>query len=117
MVAKVETVQTYLESFPEPVRSTLAELRDAVLAVAPGATESISYGMPTVLLNGRLLVYFAGWKKHVALYSVVVLTPELEAELRPFRTEKDTVRFPAGEPVPADLVGRVTKALMEVRMA
>jgi uncharacterized protein YdhG (YjbR/CyaY superfamily) len=114
MVAKVETVQTYLESFPEPVRSTL---RDAVLAVAPGATESISYGMPTVLLNGRLLVYFAGWKKHVALYSVVVLTPELEAELRPFRTEKDTVRFPAGEPVPADLVGRVTKALMEVRMA
>jgi uncharacterized protein YdhG (YjbR/CyaY superfamily) len=34
----------------------------------PVADETISYGMPAYTLGGRVVVYFAGWKQHTALY-------------------------------------------------
>lgn len=115
MAEHPQSVDAYIASFPEPVRPVLSGIRSAILAAAPGATETISYGMPTVALDGRLLVYFAGWKQHVALYAIGVMDPELEAVLAPFRAEKDTVRFPLGRPVPYALVERLTRALVAAR--
>ena len=110
-----DSVDAYIASFPDGVRPLLAAVRSAILSAAPGATESISYGMPTVTLDDRRLLYFAGWTKHVALYAIGTLSPELETDLRPFRVHKDTVRFPVGRAVPEDLVRRVTIALIAAR--
>jgi uncharacterized protein YdhG (YjbR/CyaY superfamily) len=42
-----KTVDEYLAAVPEPARSTLKEVRAAILAAAPAeTTEIISYGMP-----------------------------------------------------------------------
>ena len=117
MAEQPDSVQAYIEAFPGEVQSVLAGIRAAILAAAPGATETISYGMPTVALDGRLLIYFAGWKRHVALYAIGGQDAELEAELAPFRAEKDTVRFPLNRPVPYDLVERLTRALIAARTA
>jgi uncharacterized protein YdhG (YjbR/CyaY superfamily) len=115
MAEHPENVQEYIAGFPGEVQPVLAGVRDAILTAAPGATETISYGMPTVWLDGRMLVYFAGWKQHVALYAIGVMDAELEAELAPYRAAKDTVRFPLKQPVPYELVGRLTRALIAAR--
>ena len=60
---------------------------------------------------GRYGIHFAGWKKHVGLYPVGELDPDLEAEVAPHRAKKDTVQFFYKDPVPYDLIERVARAL------
>ena len=75
----------------------------------PEPTEKIRYGMPAVMLGGRYALHYAGWKKHIGLYPVPTLPEPLEAEIAPYRAEKDSVVFPHTKPVPYELIGRVTR--------
>jgi uncharacterized protein YdhG (YjbR/CyaY superfamily) len=67
--------------------------------------------MPAVMLDDRYALHFAGWKKHVGLYPIPALEDGLEAEIAPYRTAKDSVRFLYSEPIPFDLIERVAAAL------
>jgi uncharacterized protein YdhG (YjbR/CyaY superfamily) len=69
--------------------------------------------MPAFVLDGHGL-HVGGWKRHVGLYPVPRLDDDLEAELAPYRTHKDTVRFLYRHPVPYDLVERVASAIRRV---
>ena len=60
-------------------------------------------------------LHFAGWKKHIGLYPVPRLEPALEAEIAPYRAEKDSVVFPHAQPVPYELIGRVADAIVAMR--
>lgn len=62
------SIDEYSGRFPLAVREVLAELRDLVRATVPEVTERISYGIPTFDLDGRYLVYIAGWRKYVCVY-------------------------------------------------
>ena len=45
--------------------------------------------MPTFDLQGRVLIYFAGYREHVGMYPVIGAVAEaLEEELRPFKSGK-----------------------------
>jgi uncharacterized protein YdhG (YjbR/CyaY superfamily) len=103
-VAKPETIDEYIAAFPDGARQALEQVRAAVHRVVPDATETIKYGMPTFTGEGHHNVYFAGWKTHVALYAVPPLPAELEAQVAPFRSDKDTVKFPLSNPMPVELV-------------
>ncbi|SDZ00173.1 iron chaperone [Herbiconiux ginsengi] len=106
------SVDDYIDSFPDEVQLVLSELRQTIRAAAPGAREGVSYHMPTLTLGDRTLVYFAGWKTHVALYAVPALDDALEAELTPYRGAKGTLTFSLRKPVPYPLVGRVVGELV-----
>ena len=67
---KFETIDEYIEAFPENVRTILEKLRVTIRKAAPEAVESISYDMPTFKLDGKRLVYFSSWKKHIGFYSI-----------------------------------------------
>jgi uncharacterized protein YdhG (YjbR/CyaY superfamily) len=112
-VSAPATVEEYLDSFPDDVRAVLAEVVQAVRRGLPGAEETIRYGMPAFVMTGRYGLHVGGWKKHVGLYPVAVLDGELEAQVAPYRTHKDTVRFVYRDGVPYDLVERVAAALGE----
>ena len=43
-------------------------MRALIRASAPRAIETMSYAMPTFDLNGKHLVHFAGYEKHVGFY-------------------------------------------------
>jgi uncharacterized protein YdhG (YjbR/CyaY superfamily) len=107
------TVDDYVADQPEDVREVLTEVVAAVRRGLPGADESIRYGMPAFVLDGHGL-HVGGWKRHVGLYPVPRLDDDLEAELAPYRTHKDTVRFLYRHPVPYDLVERVSSAIRRV---
>jgi uncharacterized protein YdhG (YjbR/CyaY superfamily) len=120
MADPVETVDAYIASFPADVQAGLASLRSVVLEGLPGASESISYGMPTYSIDGRHLMFFAGWKAHLALYAVYSVAdddPALEAELEPLRSGKDTLKLRLDKPLPRELLVRVVAALRAKRLA
>ena len=109
MTTRFESVDDYIASYPQETRDQLARVRHAIQQAAPQAAEKISYGMATFTIDGRPLVYFAGWKNHIGLYPVPTGDPAFEAAIGPYRRAKDTVRFPIGRPVPLELVVQITE--------
>jgi uncharacterized protein YdhG (YjbR/CyaY superfamily) len=107
MPQKFATIDDYIHSFPEDVQPILREVRQAIRRAAPGAGEIISYQMPTFTLDGKALVYFAGWKRYVSFYPIPRVDEALEREIAPYRAEKSTLRFPLGKPIPYDLIERL----------
>ena len=69
-MAKFATVDEYIASFPEDVRSTLEAVRATMRDAAPGTEEGISYGIPTLKLEGKYVAYFSGWKEHLSVYPI-----------------------------------------------
>jgi uncharacterized protein YdhG (YjbR/CyaY superfamily) len=72
--------------------------------------------MPTVTLNGKSLMYFAAWKKHIGIYPIPVLDDPLEAQVAPFRSGQDSVRFPLREPIPYALIESIAGVLRQRRL-
>lgn len=103
------SVDEYIASFPADVRPVLADVRRAILGAVPGAGEAISYRIAAITLDGRPLLYFAGWKRHVSLYPVPAGDAEFELRLEPYRSSKGTLKFPLSEPLPADLIAEVAR--------
>jgi uncharacterized protein YdhG (YjbR/CyaY superfamily) len=109
--AVAASTEEYIAGFPPETRRLLSELRAIIKETEPAATERISYRMPTFDLQGRVLIYFAGYQDHVGLYPVIgAVAEELEEELRHFKSGKGTVRFALDEPLPVDLIRRIILA-------
>ena len=111
----VATVDEYLDGLPDDVRARMSELRALVHRVVPDAEERISYAMPTFTLDGRSVVHLAAWKKHIALYPLPELPPDVAAEAERYRGAKDAMQLRYDRPVPYDLVERVVGVLLERR--
>lgn len=104
-----KTIDEFIASFPKNVRDILEELRRVIRESAPGAEETISYGIPTFDLDGRHLVHFSAYKNHVGFYPTSSGIEAFKKELSPFKTSKGTVQFPLDRPIPFDLVKRIVK--------
>lgn len=115
MAESAQTVDEYIATFPPEVAARLQQVRAAIHAEVPDGEERMRYDMAAVMLGGRYALHFAGWKKHIGLYPVPRLPEPLESEVAPLRSGKDTVGFPHKEPLPVELISRVTRAIVEAR--
>ena len=106
-MARFATIDEYIGSFPDDVRPVLEGVRRAIRHAAPSAQEGISYGIPAFALEGRFVLWFAGWKRHISLYPIPSGNPALTADLASYVAAKGTLRFPLTRPIPLDLVGRI----------
>lgn len=66
------SIDDYLAPLPPEQRAALETLRGQIRALAPEATETISYGLPTFKLDGNL-VHFGAAAKHCAFYPGAVV--------------------------------------------
>ena len=115
MTGKFSTVDDYIASYPPDVGVTLEKIRRTILAAAPGTEETISYGIPTITLDGRYLIYFAGWKRHISVYPIPEGDAALWRDLAPYKHGRGTLRFPLNKPIPYELIQRVVVAAMRSR--
>ena len=102
-------IDAYIAGFPPETQRVLSELRALIKASAPGATESISYAIPTFDLNGRHLVHFAGYEKHIGFYPVPTGIEAFSEELKAYKRGKGSVQFPLSGPMPMDLIRRIVE--------
>ena len=103
------TVDSYIAALPPHAGHIVERIREVIREIAPDARESIKYTMPKFDYAGTYL-YVGGWKKHIGLYPVFPAAPDLEAEVAPFRTKKDTVQFLYRNPIPYELIARIARA-------
>ena len=107
------TVDEYIASFPENTQTLLREMRKIILQTAPEAKESISYGMPAYKLNGKPLVYFAAFARHIGFYATPTGHAAFIEDLKKYKQGKGSVQFPLSEPLPLELIRRITEFRVE----
>lgn len=103
------SIDAYIAEFPQETQKVLQQVRALIKATAPGATETMSYAIPTFDLKGGHLVHFAGYDKHIGFYPGASGIAAFKDELRAYNNAKGSVQFPLGEPIPADLVRRMVE--------
>lgn len=107
---KVTTVDAYISTYPEEVREKLELIRKTIRESAPGAVESISYGMPAFKLNNKPLAYFAAMKSHYGFYPTPSGIESFTEVLKDYKTSKGAIQFPMDKPLPLDLIKRIVKS-------
>jgi uncharacterized protein YdhG (YjbR/CyaY superfamily) len=105
---KPASVEEYIEAFSPEVQTVLQEIRRVVREAAPRAHEVISYGIPA-LRQSEVLVYYAAFKQHVGFYPPISGDARLEKAAAPYAGEKGNLRFPLNQPIPYDLIARITR--------
>jgi uncharacterized protein YdhG (YjbR/CyaY superfamily) len=104
------SVDEYIAAQAGAVQRVLRRVRNAIRQAIPRADETISYGIPTYKLDGRAVIYFAGWSEHYSIYPTTSrLSEALGDELAPYEAGKGTLRFPLADPVPVRLIARIAK--------
>ncbi len=103
---KFETIDEYIETFPEDIQDILKKMRKVIQESAPEAKEAINYGMPTFKLNGNL-VHFAAYKYHIGFYPTPSGINAFKEEISGYKSSKGAVQFPLDKPVPYDLVKKM----------
>jgi hypothetical protein len=100
-----QQIDQYLDALEEPERTTLAQLRQMILEILPGAGQGISYGVPAFKVRGKTIAGFAAFKNHLSYlpHSGSVSPADTGAHGFP-----DLARGPALQhrPAPAEAAGR-----------
>lgn len=101
-------VDAYIAGFPPGIRARLEKVRATIRKAAPQAEEGISYRIAGYRLEG-ILIYFAGFARHIGMYPAPRGSAEFRDELAQYGGGKGTVQFPHDEPLPLDLIRRIVK--------
>ena len=103
------TINEYIAGFPPETQELLERVRAICREEAPGATETISYAIPTFDLDGRHLCHFAAFKNHLGFYPTDSGAEAFADELSSYKGGKGTVQFPYKDPLPVDLIRRMVR--------
>jgi uncharacterized protein YdhG (YjbR/CyaY superfamily) len=110
--SKATTVAAYLKAQPVETREALGTLRQMIREVAPGARESMGYGVATWSAGHRMLFAMARRKNHMALYvGDTPLVAKHRARLGAVDCGRGCIRFKRLEDLDLDGVGAL---LLEV---
>ena len=74
---------------------------------APGAKESLKWGMPAFSYR-RILVAFAAHKHHIGFYPTPSAVRAFAKDLLKFATARGSIQFPLEKPLPLPLIGKIT---------
>jgi uncharacterized protein YdhG (YjbR/CyaY superfamily) len=111
-VAKTDyqSVDEYIRTQPPAVQDALQRVRGAIRKAAPKAEEKISYQIPGYRLNGGVLIFFAAWKEHYAIYPATKpLRAAFAKELERYEIRGNTIRFSYAQKVPVAFIAKLTK--------
>lgn len=110
-----KSIDHYIDSFEEPVKSKLEEMREIFRKATPEAEETISYQIPTFKIKGKYVGYFAGFKDHVSFYPTPRGDKILIEEMKPYVAGKGTLHFSLDKPLPKELITKLVKYWVALR--
>ncbi len=109
MTDNINAIDVCIRSLPSETQDILQKIREIGRKVVPESTEAVSYGMPTLKLNGKNFFHFCGFKNHIGVYPAIDEEDSKIPELKKYRTGKGTFQFKLSEPIPYDLIEKMIK--------
>ena len=107
-ISRPTTVSEYIAAAPKEARAKLREMRALVSAAAPGATQSLKWGMPAFSYS-RILVTFAAFRKHIGFFPTPSAVRAFKDQLAGYKTASASIQLPLDKPLPRALITRITK--------
>ncbi|MDR1131802.1 MAG: DUF1801 domain-containing protein [Oscillospiraceae bacterium] len=104
-----KTIDEYIDAQSEDTRGVLRKLRQTIREAAPEATERICMRIPTFDLNGRWLIHFGAFKKHIGFFPQPDGVAAFTDKLAGYKMSKGAIQFPLNKPVPYDLIAEITR--------
>jgi len=86
-------IDEYIANQPANLQAMLLNVRLAIRQALPGATEKISWRMPT-FWQGRNLIHFAAQKNHLGIYPGAEAMKHFAPRLTEYKTSKGAIQFP-----------------------
>ncbi|MGH7600941.1 MAG: iron chaperone [bacterium] len=102
-----KNITEYINGAPKEARQKLREMRACIRAAAPGAKESLKWGMPAFSYQ-RILVTFAAYKHHIGFYPTPSAVRAFASELSKFVTADASIQFPLEKTLPLPLIRKIT---------
>jgi uncharacterized protein YdhG (YjbR/CyaY superfamily) len=112
----IKDADSYIATQPEATRLVLEQLRQIIKTIVPEAAEVISYQMPAFKQNG-ILVWYAGYKKHVGFYPSSKPIEIFKDELTAYKTSKGAIQFPLDKPLPVELITKIVNFRVNENLA
>ncbi len=109
---KARDVEEYIRRAPKEAQGKLRELRAVIIAVSPGAVESISYGMPGY--DKGKVCWFGLAKNHIGLYLRPPVIETHKKDLAGYDTTKSAVHLPLDKKIPSGLIRKLVKARIKM---
>ena len=106
--ARPTSITEYINAAPNEARKRLREMRACIRAAAPGAEESLKWGMPAFSYR-RILVTFAAFKHHIGFYPTPSAVRAFAKDLSKFARAKGSIQFPLEKPLPLRLIRKITE--------
>lgn len=104
MNRKTGMMDKCIGSLPIQTRDILHKIRSIARRVVPNSIETVSYGMPTLKLNGKNFFHFCGFKTYIGIYPAIDEVDTAIPGLKIYRTGKGTFQFPLDQSIPYDLI-------------
>lgn len=104
---QINSLDEYLKNQPKPAKEVLEKIRQVIHSAAPKGVATISYGIPTIDLEGKHLVHFAGFKKHIGFFPTPSAVSAFKKDLAKYKVSKGTVQFKLDEPIPYALIKKI----------
>src|SRR2546428_13521152 len=105
--APPKSITEYINAAPKEAQKKLREIRACIRAAAPGAKESLKWGMPAFSYR-RILVTFAAFKHHIGFYPTPSAVKAFANDISKFATAKGPSQLPLAKPLPLPLIGKIT---------
>jgi uncharacterized protein YdhG (YjbR/CyaY superfamily) len=105
--ARPKSITEYINAAPKEAQKKLREMRACIREAAPGATESLKWGMPAFSYR-RILVTFAAFEHHIGFYPTPSAVTAFANDLSKFATASTSIRFPLDKPLPLPLIRKIT---------
>lgn len=102
-----KTIDGYIQNEPRGVQEKLRQMQACIREAAPGAIESLKWGMPAFSYK-RILVMFAAFKNHIGFYPTPTAMRAFKKQLSKFKTGAGSIQFPLDEPLPLPLIKKIT---------
>ena len=106
----MSVIDDYVKKLEPEKRSQLERIRQIALQTVPGATEVISYGMPTLQYKGKSFLGFNAHVNHIGIY------PYGGEEIEKFKDKLNELRYgfssgairvPFDNQIPEDLLREI----------
>jgi uncharacterized protein YdhG (YjbR/CyaY superfamily) len=101
------TIGEYISAAPKEARKKLREMRAAIRKSAPGAVETLKWGLPAFSYR-RILVVFGAHKHHIGFYPTPSAVKAFAKDLSKFAQAQGSIQFPLEKPLPLPLIRKIT---------
>jgi uncharacterized protein YdhG (YjbR/CyaY superfamily) len=107
-------ITAHIARFPSHIQEKLNDLNAFIAQNLPESTQKMAYGIPTFQLDGKNLIHYAGYSKHIGLYPGAKAIAHFANEFaaRGYKFSKGAVQFPIHEALPFDLILEILTYLL-----